>query len=55
MGHRMEIYTDANTAEALLDIASHFNVEAKIIGRTEPSTENRLTLNTPSGETILYQ
>lgn len=55
MGHRMEIYTDEHTADAVLNIARHFNIEAQIIGRTEPSATNKLTLNTPSGETILYE
>ena len=35
MGHRMEIYTDKNTAEKCIEIAGKFNIEAKIIGRCE--------------------
>ena len=54
MGHRMEVYTDPTTADAVITIAESFGIDAKIIGRTEPAKANRLTLITPSGETILY-
>ena len=35
MGHRLEIYTDESTAQSLIDLASTFNIDAKIIGRVE--------------------
>ena len=54
MGHRMEIYTDPETADSVIAIADSYGVPAKIIGRTEPAEANRLTLVTPSGETIVY-
>ena len=54
MGHRMEVYTDPSTADAVIAIAESFGIDAKIIGRTEPAEVSRLTLITPSGETILY-
>ena len=54
MGHRMEVYTDPTTADAVIAIAESFGIDAKIIGRTEPAEVSRLTLITPSGETILY-
>ncbi len=37
MGTRLEIYTDAQTAEALIDISRSFNIEAQIIGYVEES------------------
>ncbi|MDG2455195.1 MAG: AIR synthase-related protein [Bacteroidia bacterium] len=45
MGHRLEIYCDKDKAQALIDIAATFNVEAKIIGRCEPSDKKELTIN----------
>jgi phosphoribosylformylglycinamidine cyclo-ligase len=44
MGHRFEIYTDRETAEDILRIASGFGIEAKIIGRCESSSEKKLTI-----------
>lgn len=49
MGHRMEIYTDADTADKLIDISKSFNVEAKIIGRCQASEEKLLTINSEYG------
>ncbi len=45
MGHRLEIYCDKDKAQELIDIAATFNVEAKIIGRCEPSDKKELTIN----------
>jgi phosphoribosylformylglycinamidine cyclo-ligase len=52
MGHRMEIYTDKNTANSIIDIANSFNVEAKIIGRCEASEEKKLTIKSDFGEFV---
>ena len=35
MGHRMEVYTDESTAQALIEISQAFGVQAQIIGRVE--------------------
>lgn len=53
MGHRLEIFTDADTATALIDEAKQFNIEAKIIGRVEASTKKELELHV-NGNTITY-
>ena len=45
MGHRLEIFTDETTAWALISEANHFNMEAKIIGRTEASDKKELHLH----------
>ena len=45
MGHRLEIYCVKDKAQELIDIAATFNVEAKIIGRCEPSNKKELTIN----------
>ena len=54
MGHRLEIYTDEKSALDIIDISKKFDVEAKIIGYTEKSNENRLTIKN-NGETLEYK
>lgn len=53
MGHRFEIYCDAATAPAMVDIARSFGVDARIVGRVEADSRKHLTLKTPYG-TIEY-
>ena len=50
MGHRMEIYVQEEIAEEIINISNQFGVEAKIIGRVEPSDKTKLTINSPYGE-----
>jgi len=50
MGHRMEIYVQREYAEGIIAISKEFNVEAKVIGRVEPSGPRRLTIRSESGE-----
>ena len=55
MGHRMEVYCEAEQAETVIKVANSFNIDAQIIGRTEPSTTgNRLSL-THANEVFEYQ
>jgi phosphoribosylformylglycinamidine cyclo-ligase len=49
MGHLIEIYTDAETATALIEMAASFAIDAKIIGRVEQSPVKMLSVHTPSG------
>lgn len=49
MGHRMEVYTDTDTANALIDIAAEFEVRAKIIGYVDQAETNQLTIKSPEG------
>lgn len=49
MGHRMEVYLPAAYADAVISIAGKFNVDARIIGRVEPSTTKLVSLHTPQG------
>lgn len=44
MGHRMEIYTDEVAAEAIINMAKEFGIEAQIIGRVEPSDKKMLSI-----------
>ncbi|MEO0898184.1 MAG: AIR synthase related protein [Bacteroidota bacterium] len=52
MGHRLEIYTDQGTAEAIMKEAESFKIEARIIGRCEAADTNRLTI--AGEETVVY-
>ncbi len=52
MGHRLEVYTDAKTAEAIIDISESFGVAAQIVGRCEAAKQNRLTLKGPDGQLV---
>jgi len=54
MGHRLEIYTDQKSAEEMIAIAKSFNIEAKIIGRTEAHQGKKLTIKSNHGE-FAYQ
>lgn len=52
MGHRLEMYTDASTAQHIIQTASHFQIEAKVIGRVEEAPAKQVTLKTASGEYV---
>jgi phosphoribosylformylglycinamidine cyclo-ligase len=49
MGHRLEIFTNEEAAEKMIEIASTFNLEAKIIGRVEKSDKKKLTIKSEFG------
>ena len=49
MGHRLEIYTDANTADEIIGICDSFSLDAKIIGRVEENSTNKLTIKSSKG------
>jgi phosphoribosylformylglycinamidine cyclo-ligase len=46
MGQRLEIYTDASRAAALIGIIESFGIEARIIGRVERSVKKELLIDT---------
>jgi phosphoribosylformylglycinamidine cyclo-ligase len=50
MGHLLEVYTDASTAAALIDMAAEFKIAARIIGRVEAAESNLLTISTVTEE-----
>jgi phosphoribosylformylglycinamidine cyclo-ligase len=52
MGHRLEIYTDALSAERMIEIARGFHIDGQIIGRVEASSVKKLTLRSEHGEFI---
>jgi phosphoribosylformylglycinamidine cyclo-ligase len=49
MGHRMEIYTDAESAEEIIRIAKKYNIEAKTIGRVATGNGKKVILHTAEG------
>jgi phosphoribosylformylglycinamidine cyclo-ligase len=54
MGTRLELYTDSVTAEAIIAIASKYQVEAKIVGYVEACDHKEVVVTTPGGEQIVY-
>jgi len=52
MGHRLEIYTDALSAERMIEIARGFHIDGQIIGRVEASSVKKLTIRSEHGEFI---
>ena len=54
MGHRMEVYADEDIAMDLIQISESFGVDARIIGKVEPSDEGKkLTIKSDYG-TFIY-
>lgn len=49
MGHRMEIYTDEDTAKEIIKISQDFGVEAQIVGRVEEG-EKSVEIHSPYGK-----
>ena len=53
MGCRLEIYTNEQSADALIEIAHSFGIDAQVIGRVEAAEKNELVL-TANGQQIVY-
>lgn len=53
MGHRLEIFTNENAADKMIDAAKALGIEAKIVGRTEASDKKGLHLKA-GDEWIVY-
>ncbi len=49
MGHRMEIYISEELASSVIDIASKYGIEGRVIGRVEPSEKKQLTIQSENG------
>ncbi len=49
MGHRMEIYIEEKYAKDIIEISKSFDVDAKIIGHTEYSDKNKVSIKTVDG------
>lgn len=44
MGHRLEVFTDADSAEGMIAIAKALNIEAQVVGRVEAAEKKTLEL-----------
>ena len=53
MGHRLEIFTDSQNAENIIDVAKQFAIDAKVVGRVEASGKKELILKV-GDEEIVY-
>ncbi len=49
MGHRLELYLPEEYAQRVIDITSHFNIAAQIIGHVEESKSNRVVVESQYG------
>jgi phosphoribosylformylglycinamidine cyclo-ligase len=49
MGHRMEIYLPKEEAQAIIDIAKSFNIDAQIVGHCTASEGKSLTIESEHG------
>ena len=52
MGHRMELYVDEELAPEIIRISENFGVDARIIGRVEPSAQKKVTIRSEFGEFV---
>ncbi len=50
MGHRMEIYVKEAFAQQIIDISRSFNIEAQVIGKCEPFTGKKVSVETEHGK-----
>ena len=49
MGHRMEVYVDAEDAQRVIDISRSFDIDARIIGYTQAADHNELIIESDKG------
>jgi phosphoribosylformylglycinamidine cyclo-ligase len=51
MGHRLEVYTDADTAQQLIALSESFGIRAQVVGRVEaiPGESAKVTVSGPHG------
>jgi phosphoribosylformylglycinamidine cyclo-ligase len=53
-GTRLELYVEESNAQAVIDIARSFNIDAQIIGHVEPASKAEVIVKTDKG-TFNYQ
>lgn len=53
MGHRLEVYIAPEQAQAVIDIAQSFGIDAQIVGRVEPFAGKQVTIQAETG-TFVY-
>ncbi|MBN9297113.1 MAG: phosphoribosylformylglycinamidine cyclo-ligase [Filimonas sp.] len=52
MGHRLELFTDEQTAQKMIDVAKTFNIDAQVVGRVEAADKKELVLKVKGGEIV---
>ncbi|MDR3266908.1 MAG: phosphoribosylformylglycinamidine cyclo-ligase [Tannerella sp.] len=52
MGHRLEIYLDAENADKVINISKSFHIDAQVIGRIEVSEHKELIIKSEYGQFI---
>jgi phosphoribosylformylglycinamidine cyclo-ligase len=50
MGHRLEIYTDAESAQGMMELARELGIESRLVGRVEAGEGKTLTIITEQGK-----
>jgi phosphoribosylformylglycinamidine cyclo-ligase len=50
MGHRLEVFTEEESAADIIAVAEEFGIEAKIVGRVEQANASELILQGSFGE-----
>jgi len=53
MGHRLEVFTDSNSVNALINASKKLGIEAKVVGRVEAADKKELLLKVGE-EVIVY-
>ena len=53
MGHRLEVFTDSSSADALINAGKQLGIDAKVVGRVEAAEKKELILKV-GDETITY-
>jgi len=49
MGHRMELFVPEDIAAEIMDVSTAFDIEARIVGRVEPSEKPKLSITSEHG------
>ena len=49
MGQRLELFTDKETAEAIIEIAKGFNIDAQISGYVEQAEKKEVVIESDKG------
>lgn len=49
-GHRMEFYVSEGVAPELIALSRSYNIDARIVGRVEPSKQKQLSIHSSKGE-----
>ena len=54
MGTRLELYTDSDTADELIDIAHSFGVQAQVIGHVISAPSGQVSIERPGKDPLHF-